>query len=591
MALLAFEDVTFRYPEAARTALDGVSLEVEAGEYLCLCGPSGCGKTTLLRQMKTALQPAGERSGRVLLDGRPLDHVPAREQAARIGFVMQNPDAQIVTDRVWSELAFGLENLGWEPSAMRLRVAEMASYFGLENWFERDVAELSGGQKQLLNLAAVMAMAPDVLVLDEPTAQLDPIAATTFLETVKRLNRDLGTTVVMVEHRLEEVFAVADRVAVLEEGRVVTHGTPQEVAVALYAANSPLTCALPTPTRVFCEVKGPTVPAPLTIQEGRTWLKNVIATEARTFPSSSRPEPEGRSGEIFPNSENASGVAKISRLRALRFARDDEQGSPQLAVAIKNLWFRYGRTAPDVLRGVDLAVPERGIFALSGGNGAGKSTLLRCICGVAGPHRGKVVLFGDAGSRKHALDQGKRVVALLPQEPLNLFAFDTVRADLEEMLPHASVQERAVAVQAVAERCGVAGLLNRHPYDLSGGELQRAALAKVLLAHPRLLLLDEPTKGLDALAKREFAALLRQLTAEGVTVLLVSHDVEFCARTADQAALLFNGEVVASAPVREFFARNAFYTTAASRMSRGIIDDAITAGDIVAACVAAEPEV
>ena len=225
MALLAFEDVTFRYPEAARTALDGVSLEVEAGEYLCLCGPSGCGKTTLLRQMKTALQPAGERSGRVLLDGRPLDHVPAREQAARIGFVMQNPDAQIVTDRVWSELAFGLENLGWEPSAMRLRVAEMASYFGLENWFERDVAELSGGQKQLLNLAAVMAMAPDVLVLDEPTAQLDPIAATTFLETVKRLNRDLGTTVVMVEHRLEEVFAVADRVAAVSYTHLRAHET------------------------------------------------------------------------------------------------------------------------------------------------------------------------------------------------------------------------------------------------------------------------------------------------------------------------------------------------------------------------------
>ncbi len=256
MALFTFEELTFRYPEAPRDALRDVSVAIEPGQFVLVCGQSGCGKTTLLRQFKSALAPHGHQSGRVLFDGVPLADVPEREQVARIGFVMQDPDAQIVTDKVWHELAFVLESLGCDERTMRLRVAEMASYFGIQHWFHKNVGELSGGQKQLLNLASVMAARPDVLVLDEPTSQLDPIAASDFLATVHRINRELGTTVVMSEHRLEEVYGLADRVVVLEEGRIAADGEPRAVAGQLHCADSPMALALPAAVRIAWEVEG-----------------------------------------------------------------------------------------------------------------------------------------------------------------------------------------------------------------------------------------------------------------------------------------------------------------------------------------------
>ena len=256
MALFAFEELTFRYPEAPRDALRDVSVAIEPGQFVLVCGQSGCGKTTLLRQFKSVLAPHGHQSGQVLFDGVPLADVPEREQVARIGFVMQDPDAQIVTDKVWHELAFVLESLGCDERTMRLRVAEMASYFGIQHWFHKNVGELSGGQKQLLNLASVMAARPDVLVLDEPTSQLDPIAASDFLATVHRINRELGTTVVMSEHRLEEVYGLADRVVVLEEGRVVADGEPRAVAGQLHRAGSPMALALPAAARIAWGVEG-----------------------------------------------------------------------------------------------------------------------------------------------------------------------------------------------------------------------------------------------------------------------------------------------------------------------------------------------
>ena len=228
MALFEIEHLTFAYPTAPDApCLRDVSLTLEAGEYLALCGKSGSGKTTLLRQLKSVLAPHGKKSGVIRFDGRALENVDAREQAGRIGYVMQNPDSQIVTDKVWHELAFGLESLGCDQRTMRLRVAEMASYFGIQDWFHREVAELSGGQKQLLNLASVMAMQPDVLILDEPTSQLDPIAAADFLNTIARLNRELGTTILLSEHRLENVLSVCDRVAVMEEGRITIADPPE----------------------------------------------------------------------------------------------------------------------------------------------------------------------------------------------------------------------------------------------------------------------------------------------------------------------------------------------------------------------------
>ena len=623
MALFAFEELTFRYPEAPRDALRDVSVAIEPGQFVLVCGQSGCGKTTLLRQFKSALAPHGHQSGQVLFDGVPLADVPEREQVARIGFVMQDPDAQIVTDKVWHELAFVLESLGCDERTMRLRVAEMASYFGIQHWFHKNVGELSGGQKQLLNLASVMAGRPDVLVLDEPTSQLDPIAASDFLATVHRINRELGTTVVMSEHRLEEVYGLADRVVVLEEGRVVADGEPRAVAGQLHRASSPMALALPAAARIAWEVEGrpgcrsgegaPCVPPARAVGRGAPCSDsievqgssrvadvsvctsmNCARTTLPTARAYSAMVEEGtalqvgtpltvREGRAWLTREVA---AHPPRRWALSATEACDSAPARAAVELKDVWFRYERDGADVLRGTTLAVPEGSLFAVVGGNGTGKSTMLRALCGVARPYRGKITVLGRRLKEWKKAELFRGGVALLPQDPLNLMVKKTVRGDLEEMLDGRGLtaEQRAAAVNEVAVMTAIVPLLDAHPFDLSGGEVQRAALAKVLLCEPRLLLLDEPTKGLDAFFKDKLAALLRSLTGRGTTVLMVSHDIEFCASYADRCALFFDGDVVTANPPRQFFASNSFYTTAANRISRGLFENVVTVEEVVELC-------
>ena len=610
MALFAFEELTFRYPEAPRDALRDVSVAIEPGQFVLVCGQSGCGKTTLLRQFKSALAPHGHQSGRVLFDGVPLADVPEREQVARIGFVMQNPDAQIVTDKVWHELAFVLESLGCDERTMRLRVAEMASYFGIQHWFHKNVGELSGGQKQLLNLASVMAARPDVLVLDEPTSQLDPIAASDFLATVHRINRELGTTVVMSEHRLEEVYGLADRVVVLEEGRIAADGEPRAVAGQLHCADSPMALALPAAVRIAWEVEGRPgrrsgegAPCSNSIEvQGSSRATDVsVCTSmncARTPSPLRRPYSsiveEGvalQVGTPLTVREGRSWLAREvaahpPRRWALPAGEVCDSAPARAAVELRDVWFRYERDGADVLRGTTLTVPEGSLFAVVGGNGTGKSTMLRAICGVARPYRGKITVLGRRLKDWKRAELFRGGVAMLPQDPLNLMVKKTVRGDLEEMLDGRGLtaEQRTAAVREVAALTDIVPLLDAHPFDLSGGEVQRAALAKVLLNEPRLLLLDEPTKGLDAFFKEKLAALLRSLTARGTTVLMVSHDVEFCASYADRCALFFDGDAVTTNPPRRFFASNSFYTTAANRISRGLFENAVTVEEVVELC-------
>ena len=537
MAHFVIQDLTFSYPNRERPALDHLDLTIEQGAYVVLCGASGSGKTTLLRHLKSVLTPYGRRSGQILFNGTPLEQIPLGDQASQIGFVMQNPDDQIVTDKVWHELAFGLESLGTEPELMRLRVAEMASYFGIQDWFHRDVATLSGGQKQLLNLASIMAMQPQVLILDEPTSQLDPIAASDFLNTVKKINMELGTTVIITEHRLEDVFHSADQVVVMEQGRIVAQGSPRAVSKALWQAQSPMFAALPAPTRIFYQA-GAKGESPLTVREGRAWLSKALP--------------------------------KVT------YTTLEETPAPltsEMALRLKDIWFRYEKNGEDVLRGVNLEVPKNSIFALLGGNGTGKSTTLKTIAGICRPYRGKVELFGQKmGKGQSAFRQG---LAMLPQDPKSLFVKKTLALDLEEMT------QEAEKIQKVAQLCRIEHLLEQHPMDLSGGELQRSALAKVLLTEPKLLLLDEPTKGLDSFFKLEFAKILEKLTQKGVTILMVSHDVEFCAEYAHQVGMFFDGQMLTQASPKRFFGQNSFYTTAANRMSRCVFRDAVTAQQVV----------
>ena len=541
MANLTLEHVSFTYPGASAPALRDITMRLSQGEYVLLCGQSGSGKTTLLRHLKTVLTPHGSRSGEISLDGVPLAQVSLGEQAAKIGFVMQDPDDQIVTDKVWHELAFGLENLGCQQSVMRLRVAEMASFFGIQDWFHREIATLSGGQKQLLNLAAVMVMQPEILILDEPTSQLDPIAAADFLNTLKKINRELGTTVLITEHRTEDVYPAADRVIVMEDGRVTADAGPRTVAGQLYAADSRMFPALPAPVRIFYGAKA-SGDCPLTVREGRRWL-------TCRFPAPPK-VPALPPEEPFP-------AGKIP------------------ALEIKEGWFRYERNAPDVLKGVRLAVPQGALYAVVGGNGTGKSTMLKAACGICKLYRGRVKLFGrELSGYKKELFRG--CLSMLPQDPKCLFVKQTVLEDLKEM----TADEAKIA--QIADTCQITHLLSKHPGDLSGGEVQRTALAKVLLNQPRLLLLDEPTKGLDNFFKQSFADILKRLCREGMTVVMVSHDVEFCAEYADMVGMFFDGQLLASDTPRRFFGSNSFYTTAANRMSRSVFQGAVTAGDVVA---------
>ena len=542
MAHFEIRNLTFSYAAAkGHHSLENISLSIEQGEFLVLCGASGSGKSTLLRQLKAVLTPSGKRSGEVLFHGVPLSQVPDRDQAGKIGFVMQNPDDQIVTDKVWHELAFGLESLGCDQKTMRARVAEMACYFGIQDWFHRDVATLSGGQKQLLNLASIMAMQPEVLILDEPTSQLDPIAASDFLNTVRKINMELGTTVIITEHRLEDIFPYADRAVVMDGGRILADDTPSRVGQLLFARNHPMFTAMPTPVRVFYGA-GCSGESPLTVRQGRSWLSREFpeAPKKNTVPAPALPE---------------------------------EVENP--ALVLKELWFRYEKDSPDILRGVSAEVPAGSLYAILGGNGAGKSTTLKAISGICRPYRGKITLFGKPMEKYKSSELFRGCLAMLPQDPKSLFVKKSVREELEEMTKDTS------AISEIARLCQIEALLDSHPYDLSGGEQQRAALAKVLLTKPRLLLLDEPTKGIDCFFKETFAKILADLKAQGITIVMVSHDVEFCARYADVVAMFFDGQILTADTPRRFFGANSFYTTAAHRMSRHVFDGAVTAEDVI----------
>ncbi len=551
MESFKIENLSFTYPGRADKALCGINLTVNQGEFVLICGKSGCGKTTLLRLLKSSLAPAGEIDGKIYFYGKELASCDLKEQAAGIGFVVQKPDNQIVTDKVWHELAFGLESLGYKTPEIRTRVAEMASFFGIETWFYKNVVELSGGQKQLLNLASIMVMQPSVLILDEPTSQLDPIAAQEFLNTLKKINRELGTSVILTEHRLEDAFPMADRVVVMDGGKIFADAPPREIWKSLKAKNHDIAAALPTPVRVHSEVEN-SLPCPLTVREGRQWLEE---------------------------------YSKWNILNPAVIACDNMQNkNSDTAIEIKDAWFRYEKNSPDVIKGFNMIIRKGELYALVGGNGAGKTTALSLISGINTPYRGKVLLNGKNISEIPGLYNG--LIGYLPQDSQSVFAKKTVYLDLMEAIAESKIEkeEKEQKVSDIATLCNIENLLMRHPYDLSGGEQQRAALAKVLLTEPEILLLDEPTKGMDAHFKAEFANIIGKLIKNGVTVVMVSHDIEFCAEYADRCALVFDGNITSEGAPREFFCGKNFYTTAANRMARGKLPSAVLAEDIILAC-------
>ena len=459
------QGLSFAYPGAEAPVLEGLDWRVPQGAFALLVGGTGSGKSTLLSLLKPEIAPAGERTGDARVLGENVADMDVRASAERVGYVFQDPENQIVCETVWHEMAFGLENLGLARDEMRRRIAETSYFFGLEDWLHRDTDTLSGGRKQLLSLAAVLALRPRVLLLDEPTSQLDPVAEKNFLHALFRVNRELGCTVVVATHQPRPMLEYATCAYRIEGGRV-------------------------------CEVVDL---ASLGSREGllaldSCWPAQVAATSA--------------------------------------------------AAAIREGWFRYDRAGGWVLRGLDASFSAGAVHAVVGGNGCGKSTMLSVLAKTVKLQRGRMVRAAASA-------------ALLPQNPKALLVAETVRDELMEWASTCGYDE-AVARERAAS-LGLSGLDGRHPYDLSGGQRQLLALAKLLLIGPELLLLDEPTKGLDLTSRRIIARALRDHAEAGGTVIMATHDLDFAEQVADDIAMIFDGEIACMEPPTDFFADNVFY--------------------------------
>lgn len=610
-------DLEFSYPNASIPSVNGISLRLEKGSFTCICGPSGCGKTTLLRNLKPSITPHGMRRGEIKILGKSVESFEGRagEEAQTIGYVLQNPENQIVTDKVWHELAFGLENLGLPTETIRLRIAEIASFFGIQSWFDKDVSELSGGQKQLLNLAAVMVMQPEILILDEPTSQLDPIAAVDFLDAVKKINNDIGTTVIITEHRLDNVVSMSDRLIVMDSGKIFVNDEPYNAVFRLAEINHPMFLAMPNPAQAYRSALA-FLKGDKSLIGDANFLNRENGTESQIRDVNHlkhMEKPESPIGDVnYVNHANRAessigdveysaqvkkdespigDVPDIQKYRMplnvregrqwldcvmngipVRYARMEKEkayDTSKIKLSTTDLWFRYEKNGRDIIKGLTFKVYDGEILAIIGGNGTGKTTLLSVLAGMRRAYRGKYKINGNR-------------TALLPQNPQSLFVCDTVKEELLEAFEGTSIQksEQNIRIQEIAEFLEIDTLMDKHPYDISGGEQQRVALGKVLLLEPDLLLMDEPTKGLDNLLKMKFGELLKRLASNGRTLIFVSHDIEFCSRFANRCIMFFDGGISGEGTPRKLFSGNNFYTTAANRMARSYFVDGILPEDI-----------
>ena len=560
MEILRVDGLKFSYPNQLKKALNNINFSIDEGDFVLICGESGCGKSTLLRHLKPELSPHGQVSGDIYYYSQKINDYSSKQIASEIGYVLQNPDSQIVTDKVWHELAFGLENMGLDTQSIRLRVAEMASFFGIQGWFRKNVNDLSGGQKQLLNLASIMAMQPKILILDEPTSQLDPIAAKDFIDTLVRINKELSTTIIMTEHNLEDIYSVCDKVIVMEDGKVICNDTNYKVADILSGdKNHKMFKSLPTPSKIYNQLNGYLEGAsksPLTVKDCRQWLNDSM-------------------DELT-----------ITKLDDTETEINIDEKDREIAIELKDVYFQYNKISEPTIRDLSFKVYKGEIYSILGGNGTGKSTTLSLVARQRKPQRGKIFINNIEMKKYNNKSLYENNLALLPQNPQSLFVFETVKEDLEEVLILKNKDRKYIdkEVKRVSKLLDIEHLLEHHPYDLSGGELQRAGMAKVMLLNPKIILLDEPTKGLDAYCKEEIGKMLMKLRDMGVTIVVVSHDIEFSARYSDRCAMFFDGSIVSEGTPKEFFLGNNFYTTVSNRIARNIFEDTLIHEDVVSLC-------
>lgn len=592
--IIQIRDLTFAYAAGDEPVLSDINIDIGSGEFVIIMGSSGSGKTTLLKMLKRNMIPAGRYSGRVYIYGKEADKLTDRENAAGIGYVSQDPDNQIVTDKVWHELAFGLENLGMDNVTIRKKVAEMSEYFGITGWYDREVSKLSGGQKQILNLASVMVMQPGILLLDEPTANLDPLAAIRFLDVVKRINQELGVTVVMVEHNLEHIYADADRIIAIDKGRVAANSSPKKAAADIITAGSFLIEGLPVASRLYSgynKKNGNSVVSynnvnidsnnkdnhilsdeiPLTVKEGRRWYVNYKKVYGKDI-TKDKDKINNFAGKSIINDkvikkdvleeDNITGNKNKKRIGFIKknnlenkSSRKNTDNIENTVCQLKNVSYSYNKKLPYIIDGVDVSFKEGQITAILGGNGAGKSTMLKLIAGIIEPVRGKII-------------SNKRII-MLPQDPKAVFTEVSVEEELAEVLMdkgngiynNMPMEDKREIVEQIIEEFGLNDIRKNNPYDISGGQQEKLAIAKVLLLKPEVLLLDEPTNGLDPYFKKTLGKLLKKINADGVTIIIVSHDLEFVDSFCDDVIMLFDKKVAAKDSTHKFLRDNMFYTT------------------------------
>jgi energy-coupling factor transport system ATP-binding protein len=547
MAVIECNKVNFTYPDSSEPAIRNLSLSIEKGQFVVLFGASGSGKSTFLRLLKKEIQPHGTLSGDILINGIPIQE--NKGLSTEIGFVFQDPENQVVADDVLHELVFGLENTGLSTNEIRSRVAEIVHFFGAESLLHRKTHELSGGKKQQINLASVLLMQPDILLLDEPTAQLDPVSSREFLDMLKRLNEEFGMTIIIAEHRLEEVFTLADQIIMMEKGEVLFEGEPQQVLKGIWdTPNQPFIPSIPT---LFFHMDGNgNGNVPLSVKEGRAW------TERQSF-------------RIDNSSKQRTKMSRSEWIQA------------------KDVYFRYDRKNDFILRELNFSLGKGEFYALLGGNGSGKTTLLKSIAGLLKLENGK--LFYNQKPYK-SLKKGELTnrVGYLPQNPKLFFLQDTVEKEIQATMKQWGLTDYVV-VDKLLSQLGIFHLLKSHPYDLSGGEVQKAALACLLIRKPEVLLLDEPTKGLDPISKGNLASILRKLNDEGVTIFMSTHDVEFAAQHASKCGMMFHGSITSEDVPEKFFKGNFFYSTMIQRLFRHVPDSSmITVEEVLRSCIPKE---
>jgi energy-coupling factor transport system ATP-binding protein len=554
LSLFKIQNLTFYYPDRERPALKNINLHVEEGELLLIVGGSGSGKSTLARVLAGLIPDfyGGKIGGRVFFEGRELSEDGRRALSTQAGIVFQDPEKQLVMTAVEAEIAFGLENLGLPQQEMFRRVAEVMSFLNLSPLKNEFTANLSGGQKQKVALASVLVMQPRVLILDEPTSQLDPAAADEFFYLIERLNKEMGYTVVLIEQRLERCFHLADRLVVMERGEILREGPVGEVARWEVENALPF---LPPVARFFAFLHAPFIP--LTVKEGRRELKKFLPVSPARPPDAGRRASENNNPGPFPLLTMPKGQVKQERA----------------VVEIKNVWFTYpnGREA---LKGINCRVEKGEFVVIMGENAAGKTTLLKQIVGLLKPGRGSVVVM-EKDTRTVSLAELARDVGYLAQNPDDHLFQDTVEKELLFTLNNLSLADDGV-IDAVLDKLSIVQHRDANPRDLSSGERQRVALAAVLVARPQLLVLDEPTRGIDYRLKKELGAFLKELAEEGLTVMVVTHDVEFAAEYAGRVIMMFDGMLVCDGPKDRVLGTSMFYAPQMARLFKDFAGGVLT---------------